>query len=211
MWPVVLSVLLSTTPPLVAGPEALRPPLVPSEVYVGPPQARVLVPRGRPPVPPPPPATFALYFAPLSLFALTLWVEGDLHLGAGFSVFANVGGGPLGQFGGDAGFRYYVLEKPFEGFYLDARASAFSLPAQSMLMVGPGVQVGYGWRVSRFALSVGMGFTTWYGLSRANGSTSFFGATVTDAEVIALPGFTQPPLGTPGVQPTVRISLGPTF
>lgn len=213
MWPVVaLTALLSTTPPLVpAPPPELPPPAPPPYLTYPQPPNPLTVPRKRVEPTPNPPASFALYFAPLNLFALTLWVEGDLHLAEGVSVFANVGGGPLGQFGGDLGFRYYVLGKPFEGFYLDVRASAFSLPAAPMAMVGPGAQLGHGWRFGRFALSIGLGFTTWYGVVRGPPTTSLLGTFITDADIILFPGFTQPSSDRPGVSPTLRISLGPTF
>jgi hypothetical protein len=212
MWPVVLSALLSQTEPLLP----LPPPPPPPSLYPYPssaplprplPQARLT----RPPPAPLPPARFALFLAPFSLFSLTLWAEGDLHLAEGVNVFLNVGGGPLGQLGGAAGLRYYVMSTPFEGFFLDARAELFSLPAHRLTMIGPGAVLGYGWRFGRWALSVGLGFTTWYSLSRGDALTSLVGTSLTDADVIVFPGITQPPADKPGVQPTIRVSIGPTF
>lgn len=217
MWfALALSTFLASNPPLVAAPDVPPPP--PADFTLPPPPPAtqptpgVLIDRAKPKPPPLPPARLALYFAPVSLFSLTLWLEADLHLVAGVSVFANVGGGPLGQLGGDAGLRYYIGGTPFEGFALDAHASIFSLPAHGLVMAGPGLQLLHGWRVGRLALSVGLGFTTWY---RVSGATffgqQFFGATPSDADVIVFPGISQPPADHPGVQPTIRVSLGPWF
>jgi hypothetical protein len=65
--------------------------------------------------------------------------------------------------------------------------------------------------VKRFTLSIAIGVSTWYGVSRARSGVVFFGSTVADAEVIAFPGVTQPPQDHPAVQPTFRVSLGPWF
>ncbi|MFZ5442662.1 MAG: hypothetical protein ACOZQL_21815 [Myxococcota bacterium] len=221
MWSaLVVSLFFTSTPPQVSGAEPPPPPPPPLDLSAPPPPPTPppatseftppRAPRTKPSPPPLPPARLALFFAPLSGFALTLWLEADLHLASGVSLFANVGGGPLGQLGGDAGLRYYIGGSPFEGFSLDARASVFSLPAQGLVMMGPGLQLQHGWRVGSLAISVGLGFTTWYGLERGS-QQPFFGATPTDADVIVFPGLSQPPVDRPGVQPTVRLSLGPTF
>ena len=215
MFPVVvITALLSTTPPLVQAPEA-EVPLVSAPADDPPvPRSSRLPPRVRVPLPPPaplPPARFGLFFAPLSLFSLTFWAEGDLALVGGLDVFANVGGGPLGQFGFDVGLRYYVLGTPLEGFYLEARGSCFSLPGSGLWMLGPGFQLGHGWRIKRLTLSIALGFTTWYGARRATGAGLFFGGPVTDDEVIVFPGVTQPPQDRAGIQPAMRVSLGPWF
>ena len=205
MFLVVLNMVLCTTPPLVQAPPA---PHFDRSSYLAPTAKTKPV---KPPPEPPAPATLGLFFAPLSLFSLSFWVEADLALIGGLDVFANLGGGPLGQFGFDAGLRYYVNGSSLDGFYFDARASGFALPGSALWMMGPGLQIGHGWRVKRFTLSIALGVTTWYALSRANtGNTFIFGAT-TDAEVIAFPGIVQPPGGRAGVQPTVRVSLGPWF
>lgn len=211
---VLITALLSTTPPLVQAPEA-QVPLVPAPSYYPPvPPASRPPPRVRVQLPPPeplPPAKFGLFFAPLSLFSLSFWAEGDLALVGGLDIFANVGGGPLGQFGFDVGLRYYVQGTPLDGFYFDVRGSAFSLPGRGLWMLGPGVQLGHGWRIKRLTLSIALGFTTWYGASRATGPGLFFGGAVADDEVIVFPGVTQPPQDRAGIQPTVRVSLGPWF
>jgi hypothetical protein len=218
MWPGVLSLLLSQSvlPPLPPLPPPPPPPqqqgfrsypFLNNEPLQPRPQTRIV----KPPPEPLPPARFALFFQPFSLFSLTAWVEGDLHLGSGVSVFLNVGGGPLGQLGGDAGLRYYVMGTPFEGFFLDARAEVFSLPAHRLAMLGPGAVLGYGWRFGHWALSIGLGFTTWYSVSRADSTTSLLGTNITDADVTIFPGFTQPASDKPSVQPTVRVSIGPAF
>lgn len=211
----VLTALLATTPPLVPAPPTIYPPPMPypypapqapQPVYVLPP-----IKKGRPPPPPLEPATLGLFFAPLSLFSLTFWIEGDLALIGGLDLFANVGGGPLGQFGFDAGLRYYVLGTSLEGWYFDVRGSGFSLPGDGLWMFGPGVQLGHGWRIQRFTLSIGLGATTWYAPSRAAVGNIFIFGPTTDAEVIVFPGVTQPPFERGGVQPTIRVSLGPWF
>ncbi len=224
MLAVLVSALLSTAPPLVQAPPERAPLLptpenanqypqapAPSYIYRSPP-----VPRPRPRSQPPPPvplepARFGLFFSPLSLFSLSFFLEGDLALAGGFDIFANVGGGALGQFGFDAGLRHYVLGTSLDGFYFDVRGSGFGLPASGLWMFGPGVQLGYGWRVKRFTLSIAIGVTTWYGVSRWDGSRQFFSSNTVDEDIIVFPGFTQPPVGRPAVQPTVRVSLGPWF
>ncbi len=229
MLAVLASALLSTTPPLVQAPPERSPlapapenaaqyPQAPAPTYLYPTTAPAYVPRPRgrvrapkPPPEPLAPARFGLFFSPMSIFSLSLFVEGDLAIAGGFDVFANVGGGPLGQFGFDAGLRHYVLGTSLDGFYFDFRGSGFGLPASSLWMFGPGVQIGYGWRVKRFTLSIAVGVTTWYGTSRWDGSRQFFNSSVVDEEIIVFPGFTQPPIGRPAVQPTLRVSLGPWF
>ena len=222
-----LSALLTTAPPLVQAPPERVPlvpapenvnqyPQAPAPSYLYPQVPPAYAPRARvrpqrPPAPPLPPATLGLFFSPMSIFALGFFVEGDLALTGGLDVFANVGGGPLGQFGFDAGLRYYVLGTSLDGFYLDVRGSGFGLPASGLWMFGPGAQIGYGWRVKRFTLSIAIGVTTWYGARRWDGSQQFFAANPVDEEIILFPGFTQPPAGRPGVQPTLRLSLGPWF
>jgi len=220
--------LLSTTPPLVQAPPERSPlvpapenvqqyPQAPAPTYLYPRVPPSALPRSRvrpqpaPPEPPLEPARFGLFFSPFGIFALSFFLEGDLALAGGFDVFANVGGGPLGQFAFDAGFRHYVLGTSLDGFYFDVRGSGFGLPASGLWMFGPGMQIGYGWRVKRFTLSIAVGVTTWYGTSRWDGSTRFFNSNVVDEEIIVFPGFTQPPVGRPGVQPTLRVSLGPWF
>ena len=227
MLTAVLSAVLMTTPPLVQAPEE-RAPLVqvpanasrypqapaPPYVYPGVPPAYGPQPRVRVAPPPPEPlpdATLGLFFAPLSLFSLSFWIEGDFALVGGLDLFANVGGGPLGQFGFDAGLRYYVQGRSLEGFFVDVRGSMFSLPVSELWMAGPALMIGHGWRIKRFTLSIALGATTWYGVSRGTFTAPFFGGVLTDADVIIFPGITRPPSDRPGVQPTVRISLGPWF
>ena len=202
MLPVILTAFLSTTPPLVQAPPSNVP------LYQLPPVKEV---AKRPPPEPLGPASLGLYFAPLSLFSLSFWAEADIALTGGLDVFANIGGGPLGQFGFDAGLRYYVLGSSLDGFYVDLRGSGFGLPGRGLWMFGPGLQIGHGWRVKRFTLSIAIGATTWFAASRAAPTEVFIVGPVTDAEVIVFPGVTQPPEGRPAVQPTVRVSLGPWF
>ncbi|MFO0593718.1 MAG: hypothetical protein U0228_00365 [Myxococcaceae bacterium] len=190
-----------TPPPLIVPlGEPVRPPRVLRRPLVDP-----------LPVPELPPVRFALLFAPFTLFGAALWVEGDLHLGSGFTTFLNVGGGPFGQLAGDAGVRHFVSQLPWQGFYVDFRGSVFSLPASGMVLAGPGVQLGYSWRLGRVALNIGIGFTTWFSLARQRAGARFLNTTTVDAEVIVFPGFTQPTTEGPAVNPTVRISFGPTF
>jgi hypothetical protein len=147
----------------------------------------------------------------LSLFSLSFWVEADIALTGGLDLFANVGGGPLGQFGFDAGLRYYVLGSSLDGFYVDVRGSGFSLPGRGLWMFGPGLMIGHSWRVKRFTLQLAIGATTWFAASRAGPTETFIVGPIADAEVIVFPGISQPPEGRPGVSPTVRVSLGPWF
>ncbi|MFT3710773.1 MAG: hypothetical protein QM817_24375 [Archangium sp.] len=219
MWlTLALAVALNTTPPLVPldDPEQPPPPqpaqpVKPPADWISPPLPMPASARARRPEVIIPPARFALWFSPLSLFGLSLWVEPELHLAEGVSIFLNVGGGFLGQLGGDLGVRYAVSGKPFEGFYLDARASVFSLPAAGLVMMGPGLQLGHAWRTPRLALSIALGFTTWLGVARANPTALFVGNPVVDADVILLAGVSQPHAGQAGVQPALRFTFGPTF
>lgn len=206
----LISVFLATTPPLVQAPEDAPPPFPTNNTYRRP-LAPASVYRPKPPPEPLGPAALGLFFSPSGIFSLSLWVEADVALTGGLDVFANVGGGPLGQFGFDVGLRYYVLGTSLDGFYVDVRGSAFSLPAFGLWMAGPGLQIGYGWRIKRFTLSIAVGVTTWYGLRRADPGAVFAGTVPTDADVIIFPGLMQPPEGGAGVQPTVRVSLGPWF
>lgn len=203
MLPVILTALLSTTPPLVQAPPSSNVPL-----YQLPPVKEV---ARRPPPAPLGPASLGLYFAPLSLFSLSFWAEADIALTGGLDVFANVGGGPLGQFGFDAGLRYYVLGSSLDGFYVDVRGSGFSLPGRGLWMFGPGLQIGHGWRVKRFTLSLAIGATTWFAASRASPTEFFIFGPPVNADVIVFPGVSQPPPDRAAVQPTVRVSLGPWF
>jgi hypothetical protein len=211
MW-LTLALVLHTTPPLVP----LDDPPPPLPVKPEQPRDWISPPLPTPPRtlrrPPPeiPPARLALWFSPLSLFGLFVSAEPELHLADGFSIFLGVGGGFLGQLGGDLGVRYSVGGKPFEGFYLDARASVFSLPGAGVVMMGPGLQLGHAWRTPRIALSIALGFTTWLGVAR-NPTATFLGTAVADADVILLAGVSQPHLGQAGVQPALRFTFGPTF
>lgn len=207
MGSLVVMLVLATTPPLVPIDDVPRAPLPLPDTLIAPPVPGKPV-RTKPPLPD---ARFALWFAPLSLFGLVVSAEPELHLAAGVSVFFNVGGGPLGQLLGDVGARYAIDGKPFEGFYLDARASIFTLPAGGMVLLGPGMQIGHAWRTRYLALSVALGFTTWVGVARMQPGAFFFTGPPSDEQVILLPGVTQPPPGIPAVQPALRFSFGPTF
>jgi hypothetical protein len=208
MLALVTVLVVATTPPLIPAEGAPAPLPLPSEA-----DDRPLPPPPpvKKPPPPLPPARLALWLSPLSLFALTLWVEPEVHLAGGLSVFVNVGGGPLGQLGGDLGLRYAINGLPFQGFYLDLRAQLFTLPVGGLVMLGPGMQVGHAWRTPRVAISVAVGFVTWVGVHRQDPRTQFFTFFTTDEQVIVLPGVTQPPPGMAAVQPTLRFSFGPTF
>lgn len=210
----LLALVLSTTPPLVPSEEASDqqaerapdlPPPPPPPQWVSPTTPRA---KARPELKP---ARLALWFAPLSLFGLTLTVEAELHLTSGLSVFLNGGGGALGQLVADLGARYAIEAKPFQGFYLDLRASLFSLPGEGMVLLGPGMQIGHAWRTPILAISIALGFTTWVGVSRANAGTLFLGNPISDDQVILLTGISQPPAGQPAVQPALRFSFGPAF
>lgn len=193
MLPLLLNLALSTSPHTFTEREPAPAPA----------QPRRDVPQPSPKV--------GLYFNPLGLLGLGLWAEVDVAVTGGFDVFANVGGGLLGQFGFDVGARYYVLGRPLEGFFLDARFTTFSLPELKLWMGGPGVLVGYSWKFSRISLSVAAGATTFWSFSRAVPTSNLFALNPADADVIILPGITQPFADRPAVQPTVRLAFGPWF
>lgn len=193
----VLLGLLATTPPLVSF-DDVPPPEAP---------ARRAFTYERPPPAPLPPAKVGVLFSPMSLFGLALFAEVDVPLVGGLDVFAVLGAGLGGQLGFEGGLRYYVLGRSLEGFYLDARASGFALPADAFLMMSPGLQLGHAWRVKAFALSLGAGFSTWWTVSRGTPSTFIFGTPTTD-QVIILPGVQIPAGSGPAVQPTLRFALG---
>lgn len=199
MAPLLLSLLLSTTPPLVPGPPPLLPPgVVPLAARRGPP-------------PPPPPAKLGLTFSALGFLAAGVWLEADVPLAGGFDLFANVGGGPFGQFGFDVGGRLYVSGSSLDGFFVDARFTTFALPAGGLWMGGPGVLIGHSWRIWRLALAIAVGTTTFVSFSPAAPGTVFFGASPVEADVLALPGFTQPFADRPAIHPTLRLAVGPWF
>lgn len=208
MGSLLLALALSTTPPTVDEVDEEPPPET-EEPWVEPPLPTPVPPKKSKPELKP--ARFAVWFAPLSLFGLCITAEPELHLTSGISLFLNVGGGPLGQFVGDVGARYAINGTPFQGFYLDLRGSFFALPGRGMVLMGPGMQIGHAWRTPVLALSVGIGFNTWIGVSRMNAGAEFIGSAVTDDQVMLLPGVTQPPPGVPTVQPALRFTLGPAF
>lgn len=161
-----------------------------------------------------PPVRAALHFSPLSLFSLTLAVEGEVHLTHGLTFFLGGGFGALGQSGGDVGLRWYVLGDPLERFFVDVHGSLFALwYGGPQVLAGGGVTLGHAWRLGHLSLTLGAGFTTWRTLARggpglANGAALF---TTADTELVIFPGPQQPPQNLPGVQPTVRFTLGPNF
>lgn len=198
----VLLGLLATSPPLVPVDDAPPP-----EAALQPAPARRAFAVQRPPPALAAPARLAVTFAPMSLFGLALFAEVDVALAGGLDVFAVLGGGIGGQLGFEGGLRYYVLGRSMEGFYVDARASGFSLPASAFLMMSPGLQLGHAWRVKAFALSLGAGFSTWWTVSRGASSSFFFGSPTAD-QVIVFPGLQVPRGDGPSVQPTLRFALG---
>ncbi|MGV3620877.1 MAG: hypothetical protein ACO1OB_08670 [Archangium sp.] len=212
----VLAAVLTTTPPPIP-PESVPPPPEYAPPPLPPPAAPQLPPPRRSfevkqPKKPEPmkDSRFALLFLPANVFALSLWVEGDLHLASGVSVFAAVGGGFLGQFGWDAGFRYYVAGTHVEGLYIDVRNSGFGLPQYGLWMTGPGVQLGYSFRTSLFVFQIAAGFTTWFNINVGR-NAQFLGTPTVEAPLILFPGITRPSPEVPAVAPTLRFSFGPWF
>lgn len=214
----VLAAVLTTTPPPLP-PEAPPPPPPeyappPLPAYTPPPpqsprrQFQVAEPKKAEPLRE---SRFGLLFHPANIFALALWVEGDLHLASGVSFFANVGGGFLGQFGWDGGLRYYIGGKHLEGLYVDVRSSGFGLPAHGMWMTGPGVQLGFAFRTPAIAFSVAAGFTTWFNLNIGPTTTRFLGSLPVEADVMLFPGISRPGPEVPSVAPTLRFAFGPWF
>ncbi len=154
---------------------------------------------------------FALNFTPLTLIAASLWIEGDLHLAKGVSIFANVGGGALRQFGWDAGLRYYASGSHLVGFYVDLRYSGFGLPEFALFMHGPGVQLGYSWKLKGVALAIGAGLTTFFELSAGRSNAIFLGVPPVEADVFILAGVGRPGREHPSVMPALRFAIGPWF
>ncbi len=200
---IALLVLLQTPPP------TSPPPLVPLET---PPVVSVMSRPDAPVSPVKPPIENAFHFSPGSVFALFASVEYERRLLTQLTMFGAFGGGPFGQLGFDVGLRLYPVERAFESFFVDARFSGFGMTS-GLLMLGPMVELGYSWRVrNSFLLSVGGGAAMWLGVVRSPGGRSgIFNATVIDAAVFSLPGFFQPPRGQVGLQPTIRLTIGPGF
>ncbi len=192
---------------LLLGLLATTPPLVPADAPLAPPPTRGFSVAPRPAPTPEAPPVVGVYFAPMSLFSLSLYAEVDVPLAGGLDVFAVIGGGFLGQLGFEAGLRYYGLGRSLEGFYVDARASGFAMPAWSFVMLAPGLQLGHAWRVKSFVMSIGAGFSTWWTVSRGAPQNFLFG-TPTNDEVIAFPGVQVPAGNGPSVQPTMRVAIG---
>ncbi len=157
------------------------------------------------------PSRFALHFTPLTLFALSVWVEGDLHLAGGVSVFVNVGGGALKQLGGDAGLRFSSTGSHLEGFYFDLRGSTFGLPEFGMWMAGPGLQLGYSWKFDGFALALGVGLTTFFLLDRGAPNATFLDNQPVATDFFILAGVGRPGPEQPAVMPALRVAIGPWF
>ena len=158
-----------------------------------------------------PESRFALNFTPLTLIAASLWVEGDLHLARGVSTFVNVGGGFLRQFGWDAGLRYYTSGAHLVGFYIDLRYSGFALPEFALWMHGPGVQLGYSWKLKGFSLAVAAGITTFFQLNRGDPNATFLGQAPIESDFLVLAGVGRPGGDHRLVMPPLRVAIGPWF
>ena len=205
---IALLVLMQTPPP---------PPQVASPTQ--PPLVRIESPRDdpameRPDTPvvvPLAPLKNAFHFSPGSLFALFFGIEYERRLTTQLTAFGSGGGGPLGQFAFDAGLRLYPVERAFESFFADARLSAFVM-TNGMVLLGPMVELGYSWRIrGSFLLTVGLGAAMWSTLRPAAKGSRFIFATITEWPIFFAPGMYQPPDGRIGLQPTVRITVGPGF
>ncbi len=157
------------------------------------------------------PARFGLHFFPATLFALALWVEGDLHLGGGVSLFANVGGGALKQVGWEGGLRLYAGGEHLNGLYADVRFSGFCLPEYGLLMAGPAAHFGHSWKLAGYSVAVGVGFTTYFTLHAGRPGVNFMGAAPIEGDLILLPGVARGPVDRPAVMPAVRFAIGPWF
>ena len=195
----------STTPPE----ERLSaPPLVRIDSPVDPPRYPLLE---SPVVAPLAPLDNAFHFSPGSLFALFFSVEYERRLTTQLTAFGAFGGSPLGQFGFDLGLRLYPVERAFESFFADARVSGFFM-TNGMLLLGPMVEFGYSWRIRGwFLLTVGAGAAMWSTIRPARPSPGFVFGGIAEATVFVVPGLYQPPEGRIGVQPTLRITVGPGF
>ncbi len=160
---------------------------------------------------PEPPVRVALYFSPLSIAALDIPIEVDVHVSNGVTLFGAAGIGIFGQLGGDLGVRWYVLGNPFEGFFIDAHASIFGMFNDPILMAGGGALIGHGWRKGHFVLSIGVGFTTFGSIRRGTLGIIPLGGGVNASDILVLPGLMEPPMDHAAIQPTVRFTLGPAF
>lgn len=212
----VLAAVLTTTPPPIPPesvpppPEYAPPPLPAAAPVASPPPRRSFEVKKKPPEVPLADSRFGLLFHPANVFALALWVEGDLHVASGFSVFASVGGGFLGQFGWDAGIRYYIGGKHLDGLFIDLRNSGFGLPQYGMWMTGPGLQFGYAIRTPLFSFNIAAGFTTWFNINVGQ-NPMFLGTPTVEAPIMLFPGISRPGPEIPAVAPTLRFAFGPWF
>lgn len=154
---------------------------------------------------------FALHFTPLTLIAASLWVEADVHLARGVSLFANVGGGILRQLGWDGGLRIYPSGSHLVGFYVDLRYSGFGLPEYALWMHGPGLQLGYSWKLKGVAIALGAGLTTFFLLNRGDPRALFLEQPPVETDFFILAGVGRPGVDRPAVMPTLRVAIGPWF
>jgi hypothetical protein len=192
-------------PPLVPGPDRPDvPPAPPSQVFDRPATAAPA---------PPPPTLNAVNLMPLSLFGLYLTGEYERAIAPSASVFGSLGIGALTQFGAEAGARFYLTGRALDGFYVDARGELFTMLTNSMVLVGPGAQLGFAFKRNNVVITIGAGASLWYPLrvGRPVGGLGLFFGPATTATVFVLPGLFQPPAGTFGVEPTLRFSMGPAF
>lgn len=174
-------------------------------------------PLARPRAAPPPPTSVAvppvlpnnaILFSPVSLFGLYASVEYERRLTTQVTAFASFGAGAVGQLGFDIGARLYPVDHAFESFFADARLSGFAL-TQSLFLLGPMVELGYSWRIRSVLLSVGAGAVMWQSVFRAG--RGILSRPVIDAALFTVPGFFQPPIDQVGLQPTIRLTIGPVF
>lgn len=202
-------------PPVAAPfpPPTSPPPLVGLPVEPPPPEPPAQGPLPAPARAAKPPPSGALHFLPLSLFGLYLGVEYERGVTPSLTLFAAAGAGPFGQLGADAGARAYVVSDVLDGPFIDGHVSVFGVPGAPLLIAGPGLTLGYTWRLSsRAVLSLGIGASALYGLVRhGGGSRVFLGNTATSTSVLVLPGLQQPPLGQFAFQPTFRFTVGPAL
>lgn len=204
---IALLVLMQTP----AGPVPLATPSAPPLVRIDSPLDAPRFEPPEPPPPPPPPLSNALHFSPGSLFALFFSAEYERRVTTQLTAFGAFGGSPLGQFGFDLGLRVYPVERAFESFFADARLSGFFM-LNGMLLLGPMVELGYSWRIKGwFMLTVGAGAAMWSTVRSAATRSGFITGSIIEATVFAVPGPYQPPDGRVGVQPTIRVTVGPGF
>ncbi len=201
-----------TAPELGAPSEPSTPPLVP----VPPPPAKKRSSGYQPtavvPQPPDVPTKGAVLFSPLSLFGLFLSVEVEYAFLTQLAAYGAIGAGAFAQVAGEAGLRYYPVERALDSVFVELHGQFFTTPISGLTLVGPGAMIGFDWKARAGASmmsSAGVGVNVWFETSSP--SAAFLGSRPSPGGFILFPGIQVPPFGGSAVQLTVRFCLGPVF